>query len=58
MFISRHIAEAPRTTALTTEIAKLNGPCIGCSECDGLCKELIEALVVPDVILSRSLKAQ
>lgn len=58
MFISRHIAEAPRTTDLATEIAKLNGPCIGCTECDGLCKELIDALVVPDVILSKNQKAQ
>lgn len=57
MFISRHIAEAPRTAALSTEIAKLNGPCIGCTDCDGLCKELIEALVVPDLILSKSQKA-
>jgi len=57
MFISRHIAEAPRTVALSTEIAKLNGPCIGCTDCDGLCKELIEALVVPDLILSKSQKA-
>ncbi len=54
MFISRHIAQAPRTAALTTEIAKLNGPCIGCTKCDGLCKELIDALVVPEVILSKS----
>lgn len=58
MFISRHIAEAPRTAALTSEISKLNGPCIGCTECDGLCKELIEALVVPNMILSKSQKSQ
>lgn len=56
MFISRQIADAPRTAALTTEITKLNGPCIGCTECDGLCKELIEALVVPELVLSKKPK--
>ena len=44
MFISRQIADAPRTAALASEIAKLNNPCVGCSDCNGLCKELIEAL--------------
>ncbi|WP_424985500.1 hypothetical protein [Microbulbifer sp. S227A] len=58
MYISRQIAEAPRTAALTNEISKLNGPCIGCTECNGLCKELIEALVVPDMILSKGQKPQ
>lgn len=53
MFISRQIADAPRTAALASEIAKLNNPCVGCSDCNGLCKELIEALVLPDIILSK-----
>lgn len=53
MNISRLVAAAPRTAALSLELSKLNGPCVGCTDCDGLCKELIEALIVPDVILSR-----
>ncbi len=53
MNIHRLVAAAPRTADLTVELAKLNGPCVGCTDCDGLCKELIEALVLPDVILSR-----
>ncbi|MDK3071668.1 hypothetical protein QO034_00970 [Sedimentitalea sp. JM2-8] len=53
MNISRLVAAAPRTAALSLELSKLNGPCVGCTDCNGLCKELIEALIVPDVILSR-----
>jgi hypothetical protein len=53
MFVSRHIADAPRTAALTTEIAKLQGPCVGCTDCNGLCKELLDALIVPDLVLTR-----
>lgn len=54
MFVSRHIAQAPRTEALASEIAKLNAPCIGCTNCNGLCRELIDALVVPDLVLTKS----
>lgn len=53
MNISRLVASAPRTKSVSIELSKLNGPCVGCTDCDGLCKELIEALVVPDIILSR-----
>lgn len=53
MFVRRQIADAPRTVALGAEIAKLTGPCVGCPGCNGLCRELIDALVMPDLILSR-----
>jgi hypothetical protein len=53
MNISRLVASAPRTVALSSELSKLNGPCVGCTDCNGLCRELIETLVVPDVILSK-----
>lgn len=54
MNISRLVASAPRTNAIAIELSKLNGPCVGCTDCKGLCKELIDALVLPDVILSKS----
>lgn len=48
---SREVGHAPRVRALAREIDTCSGPCIGCSECDGLCEALIEALVVPQVVL-------
>lgn len=58
MHISRLIAAAPRTTELTAELSKLNGPCVGCTDCSGLCKELIDALLLPELVLSRKHAAQ
>ncbi len=53
MEINRSQAPTPRVQALSVEISGLNGPCVGCSDCVGLCPALIEALVLPDVILTR-----
>ncbi len=58
MNIHRLVAAAPRTVALSNELSKLTGPCVGCTDCNGLCKELIEAMVLPDMILSRKSAAQ
>lgn len=55
MGISREIGQAPRVCALAAELNTLNIPCIGCKDCDGLCHALIEALVVPGIILKRRL---
>ena len=49
--IERKTAFAPRTKALSQDIGALHGPCVGCSKCAGLCHALIEALVLPDIIL-------
>ncbi|WP_223426759.1 hypothetical protein [Tateyamaria pelophila] len=53
MSTSREIGHAPRVQALAKEINTLTGPCVGCTECDGLCHALIEALVVPGIVLQR-----
>ncbi|MDK3016859.1 hypothetical protein [Pseudodonghicola flavimaris] len=53
MNISRSKSETPRLNALSVEISQLNGPCVGCENCVGLCMALIDALVVPEVILSK-----
>ena len=57
MKIDRMAAFAPRTRALASELAMMQGPCVGCTECDGMCQELIEALVLPDAILKKGGKS-
>ena len=47
----RDIAHAPRARALSHQIATLQGGCVGCPGCDGLCSALIEALTLPDHVL-------
>lgn len=49
--ISRNRGETRRSEELAMRIAGLGTPCVGCRNCRGLCAELIEALVLPDVIL-------
>lgn len=58
MNIHRSNTDTSRTNALTVELASLQGPCVGCSDCNGLCAELIDALVVPEVILSKKRESQ
>lgn len=53
MNISRLATPVPDSTPYTLLFSKLHGSCVGCSDCNGVCKELLDALVVPDVILSR-----
>ena len=53
MMTERQIGHAPRTQALGKEIMSVQGPCIGCKECTGLCAALIEALSLPDMVLNR-----
>ena len=51
MQIDRRPAHAPRTRDMAVQIAGLKSGCIGCSDCKGLCHELIEAMLVPDLVL-------
>lgn len=53
MQISRTKSTAPKVQALASEVSGLQGPCVGCTNCVGLCEALIDALVLPDLILSR-----
>ena len=53
MKIDRLVAFAPRTQSLASDFAMLQGPCVGCDGCMGMCRELIDALVLPDVILKK-----
>lgn len=58
MNILRSNTDTSRINALTVELSTLQGPCVGCSDCNGLCAELIDALVIPDVILSKKRETQ
>jgi hypothetical protein len=49
----RTIGHAPRVAAMADEVAHLDGPCIGCAQCRGLCHALIDVLLLPDVIIAR-----
>ena len=53
MQIDRSKPDTPRLHALSGQISTLQGPCVVCPDCVGLCKELIDTLVVPDLILTR-----
>ena len=52
MDIDRTEATTRRTEMLASELSTLNGPCVGCTECKGLCRALIDALTVPHLVLS------
>ncbi|WP_233270630.1 hypothetical protein [Chachezhania sediminis] len=53
MIIDR--TQAPRSLSddLSRQLSALYGPCIDCADCNGLCHELIEALMLPGAVLNR-----
>ena len=51
MQIDRDIAHAPRSRALGHKVARLQGGCVGCRDCSGLCAALLEVLTLPDLVL-------
>lgn len=58
MHIVRSKPGTTQTSALSAELATINCTCVGCSNCTGLCAELIDALVIPELILSRKRQSQ
>lgn len=58
MKISRTKAETPNINNLSDQIVGLQGPCVGCTNCTGMCQALIDALILPDLILSKSNRPQ
>ena len=56
MEINRKHGYAPRTSAAAAQVAAMAEPCVGCTDCQGLCQALIEAVVLPDILLSRTAK--
>jgi len=58
MKISRNKVATPNINNLSSQIVGLQGPCVGCSGCTGMCQALIDALTLPDLILSKSNRPQ
>ncbi|MFK7751044.1 MAG: hypothetical protein AB8B51_00700 [Sedimentitalea sp.] len=58
MNIQRSNPSTGHVNALAQEMADLNGPCVGCEGCNGVCQALIDALMLPNVILSRKRDSQ
>ena len=58
MKISRNKVETPNINNQSSQIVGLQGPCVGCTDCTGMCQALIDALTVPDLILSKSSRPQ
>jgi CO dehydrogenase/acetyl-CoA synthase alpha subunit len=54
MEVERQIANAPKTTAVGNSVSALEGKCVGCTNCRGLCQALIEVMTFPEVVLNRS----
>ncbi len=54
MDITRSQADTPNADRLSVQINGLKGPCVGCSDCVGMCRALIDALTVPDAILKKA----
>ncbi|MDE4132304.1 hypothetical protein PXK00_04230 [Phaeobacter sp. QD34_3] len=54
MDITRNQAETPNADRVSVQINGLKGPCVGCSDCVGMCRALIDALTVPDAILKKA----
>lgn len=51
MDIERLAAFAPRTRELAEEMEELQGPCIGCEDCSGICHVLFDLIRLPDLVL-------
>ncbi|MGR3803372.1 hypothetical protein [Marinibacterium profundimaris] len=51
MKIDRSFPPSPRSQELLAKLNGIYGPCVGCTVCDGLCQALIDALMLPDVIV-------
>jgi hypothetical protein len=53
MNVTRSQTGTGQMATLAQDLARLNAPCVGCADCRGLCRALIEAMVLPDLILNR-----
>ena len=51
MRIKREIGHAPRTEMLGQEAIVMQGPCVGCKDCVGLCQQLIDVMTIPQTVL-------
>lgn len=52
MNINRTQARTLQVTALARDVSRLHGQCVGCKDCRGVCQTLMDALVLPGIILA------
>ena len=57
MKTDRLAAYAPRTRAVADTLSEMQGPCLGCTDCQGLCIALVEAMTLPEAVLSKGAAA-
>lgn len=50
MRIDRLTGFAPLVRDLADTMCSLPEPCIGCEDCNGMCRELIEVVTLPDAV--------
>ncbi len=53
MMINRGKPKSEMTEDLARRLNNLYGPCIQCDECHGICPALIDALLLPDIIVRK-----
>ncbi len=53
MQIDRSRTPSRNVEIVADQLSTIQGPCVGCTDCVGLCKSLIEALTLPDIILTK-----
>ena len=51
MRIDRNIGHAPRVQAIGRKLMETPLRCVDWTECKGLCQELIDVLMLPDMVL-------
>ncbi|MDF2371914.1 MAG: hypothetical protein P1V21_14115 [Rhizobiaceae bacterium] len=52
MNIERRIGYPFKAAELEQNLARLKEACFGCADCRGLCTALIEAMLLPDLIMA------
>ena len=51
MKMEQRVAHAPRTKELAEELMNLRTPCVGCSDCSGMCEVLMDVVTIPKTVL-------
>ena len=51
MQMDQVVGYAPRTRSVADELSSLSNGCVGCTSCRGLCDALLDALLVPGLIV-------
>lgn len=51
MIIDRSRPPTARLKELSCKLDEIYGPCLACEECTGICASLIDALMLPDMIV-------